>query len=177
MLFRETKITGVYLIELEPNVDERGFFARTYCSKEFERRGLNPRVVQCNVSYNRRKGTLRGLHYQAQPFSEAKLVACISGAIYDVVVDLRPESPTYGQWLALELCARQPRSMLYIPENFAHGFQTLEDDTEILYQMSEFYHPASARGLRWNDPTLNIDWPKADRLISDKDRSFPDFNW
>jgi dTDP-4-dehydrorhamnose 3,5-epimerase len=177
MLFKETKLRGAYLIELEPAADERGDFARTYCSEEFERHGLNPRVVQCNVSYNRSKGTLRGLHYQVAPFSEAKLVTCIAGSIYDVIVDLQPDSPTYSEWFAVELNARHPRSMLYIPENFAHGFQTLEDDTEVFYQMSESYHPDSARGLRWNDPAFNIHWPLDQRIISERDRSFPDFVW
>jgi dTDP-4-dehydrorhamnose 3,5-epimerase len=175
MFFKETKLKGAYIIELEPAADERGYFARTYCSEEFERHGLNPRVAQCNVSYNQRKGTLRGLHYQIVPFSEAKLVTCIAGSIYDVIVDVRPDSPTYCGWFAVKLSARHPRSMLYIPENFAHGFQTLEDDTEVFYQMSESYHPDSARGLRWNDPTFNIHWPQDRHIISAKDRSFPDF--
>jgi dTDP-4-dehydrorhamnose 3,5-epimerase len=173
--FKQTKLKGAYIIDLEPRVDERGFFARTFCQEEFSRQGLNPRVVQCSVSYNPRKGTLRGLHYQIAPFSETKLVTCLSGSIYDVIVDLRPNSPTYCQWLGIELNARRPRSMLYIPENFAHGFQTLENDTEVFYQMSEFYHPESARGLRWNDPAVNIDWPEGGRIISEKDRSFSDF--
>lgn len=175
MLFKEAKLKGCYLIELEPMRDERGYFARTYCHEEFEKRGLNPRVAQCNVSYNRRKGTLRGLHYQTAPFSEAKLVTCLAGSIYDVFVDLRPDSPTYGQWSAVELNARHPRSMLYLPENFANGFQTLQDDTEVFYQMSEFYEQASARGLRWDDPAFNIHWPPDERIISNRDRNFPDF--
>jgi len=175
MLFKETRLKGAYVIEAEPAADERGSFARTYCYEEFERRGLNPQVVQCNVSYNRRKGILRGMHYQVAPFSEAKLVMCLTGSIYDVFVDLRPDSSTYCHWLAVELTARQPRSMLYIPENFAHGFQTLEDHTEVFYQMSAFYRPASARGIRWNDPAFKIEWPAGERIISDRDQSFPDF--
>src|SRR5215510_510530 len=164
MLFKKTKLKGAYIIELEPAADERGYFARTYCREEFEKHGLNPCAAQCNVSYNGREGTLRGLHYQIAPFSEAKLVTCIVGSIYDVIVDLRPDSPTYCEWFAVELSARHPRSMLYIPENFAHGFQTLEDDTEVFYQMSESYHPDSVRGLRWNHPAFKIHWPQ-DRHI------------
>ena len=175
MLFTETKLKGAYLIEVEPIEDERGYFARTYCREEFERHGLNPSVAQCNVSYNRRKGTLRGLHYQVAPFSEAKLVTCIAGSIYDVIVDLRPDSPHYCEWLAVKLSSRIPRSMLYIPENFAHGFQTLEDDTEVFYQMSQFYHQESGKGLRWNDSAFNIVWPDDHRIIGERDRSFPDF--
>ena len=175
MIFTETKLHGAFILELEKLEDERGFFARTFCQEEFKRHGLNPQIAQCNVSYNRRKGTLRGLHYQIVPFTEAKLLTCIAGSIYDVIVDLRPDSPTYREWFAVELTARHPRSMVYIPENFAHGFQTLEDDTEVFYQMSESYHPDSARGLRWNDPAFNIHWPQDQHVISEKDRSFPDF--
>ncbi len=175
MQFKPTKLKGAYIIELEPRVDERGFFARTFCQEEFSRQGLNPRVAQCSVSYNRRKGTLRGLHYQMAPFSETKLVTCLTGSIYDVIVDLRPDSPTYCEWLGIELSARHPRSVLYIPENFAHGFQTLENHTEVFYQMSELYHPESARGLRWNDPAFHIDWPKDERIVTDRDRNFPNF--
>lgn len=175
MIFEGTQLKGAFIIKLEPLEDERGFFARTFCPEEFEKHGLNTRVVQCNVSYNRKKGTLRGMHYQLAPHSEAKLVTCVAGSIYDVIIDLRPESPTYCKWLAVELSACHPRSMLYIPENFAHGFQTLADDTEVFYQMSEFYHPNSARGLRWDDPGFNIEWPAAKRIVSEKDQSFPDF--
>ena len=180
MIFKETRLKGAYIIEVEPLQDERGFFARSFCQKEFERHGLNSRIVQCSFSYNKTKGTLRGLHYQAEPFSEVKLVTCFKGTIYDVIVDLRQDSPTYCQWVAVELtgrrsCSSMASKMLYVPEKFAHGFQTLEDDTEVFYQMSEFYHPASASGLRWNDPAFNIHWPEDDRLISETDRSFPDF--
>jgi dTDP-4-dehydrorhamnose 3,5-epimerase len=174
MIFKETKLKGAYLIDIECSEDERGYFARTFCREEFEKHGLNPCVAQCNISYNRKKGTLRGMHYQVAPFAETKLVTCLTGSIYDVIVDLRPDSPTYCQWLGIELNARRPRSMLYIPGNFAHGFQTLENDTEVFYQMSEFYHPESAVGLRWNDPALHIDWPEGERIISEKDRSFSD---
>jgi dTDP-4-dehydrorhamnose 3,5-epimerase len=175
MLFTETKLSGAYLIKPEPNEDDRGFFARTYCAREFRKLDLTPCSAQCNVSYNRKKGTLRGMHYQAAPFGEAKLVSCLAGAIYDVIIDLRPDSPSYCQWLGLELHARRPRSMLYIPVGFAHGFQTLADDTEVFYQMSEFYHPESARGVRWNDPAFGIVWPHIEPTISEKDQSFPDF--
>lgn len=175
MIFKETKLKGAYVIELEPIEDVRGFFARTFCRKEFEEHGLNSRIVQCNISYNRHKGTLRGMHYQLAPFSEAKLVTCLAGSIYDVIIDLRAESPTYRQWLAVELSARRPRPMVYVPENFAHGFQTLADDTEVFYQMSESYHPDSARGLRWDDPAVNIEWPAAQRIVSEKDQSYRDF--
>jgi dTDP-4-dehydrorhamnose 3,5-epimerase len=175
MIFTETRLKGAFIIQLEPREDERGFFARTFCAEEFAQHGLNPRVVQCNVSYSRKKGTLRGMHYQVAPFTEAKLVTCLAGSIYDVIIDLRPESSTYCRWLAVELSARHPRSTLYVPAYFAHGFQTLADDTEVFYQMSEFYHPDSARGVRWNDPAFAIHWPEDDRIISGKDQALPDF--
>ena len=175
MIFRETKLKGAYVIELEPLEDERGFFARTFCREEYDKHGLNPRVVQCNTSYNRHKGTLRGMHYQLAPLSEAKLVTCLAGSIYDVIIDLRTESPSYGEWLAVELTSRRPRPMLYVPENFAHGFQTLADDTEVFYQMSAPYRPESARGLRWDDAALNIVWPAGNRIVSQRYKSFPYF--
>lgn len=180
MIFKETKLKGTYVIELEPLEDERGFFARSFCQKEFEEHGLNPRVVQCNISYNRKKGTLRGMHYQVAPYEEAKLVSCIRGAIYDVIIDLRPNSPTYCQWFAVELTAytslpTAPYKMLYTPEAFAHGFQTLEDNTVVFYQMSEFYHSECARGVRWDDPAFGIRWPLSNRVISKKDLSYPDY--
>jgi dTDP-4-dehydrorhamnose 3,5-epimerase len=175
MIFKETKLKGAYVIELEPIEDERGFFARTFCCEEFKKHGLNPRLAQCNISYNTYKGTLRGMHYQLAPFSEAKLVTCLAGSIYNVIVDLREESPTYGKWLGLELSARRPRPMLYVPERFANGFQTLADDTEVFYQMSRPYHPESARGLRWDDPFFDMVWPAGNRIVSQRDQSFPDF--
>jgi dTDP-4-dehydrorhamnose 3,5-epimerase len=175
MLFHQTELTGVYLIGIDPAEDERGYFARTFCRKEFEERGLNPCVAQCNVSYSRKKGTLRGMHYQAAPYGEAKLVTCIAGAIYDVMIDLRADSPTYRKWLAMELSGRGARTMLYIPEGFAHGFQTLEDDTEVFYQMSEFYAPQYGRGIRWDDPAFAIRWPDGPRTLSERDRNYPDF--
>ena len=173
MIFKETPLKGAYLIEPELHADERGFFARTFCGEEFKEHGLNPRIVQCSVSYNRARGTLRGMHYQTAPYEETKLVRCIKGAIYDVLIDLRPDSPTFARWAAFELSATSLR-MIYVPEQFAHGFQTLEDDTEILYQMSELHAPEYARGIRWNDPAFGIHWPTADRIISIRDNSYPD---
>ena len=174
MIFKETKLKGAFVIELEPIDDERGFFARTFCRKEFRHHGLNPNLVQCNISYNKKKGTLRGMHYQVAPHEEAKLVSCLRGAIYEVIIDLRPDSPTYCQSYAVELRAENYR-MLYVPEGFAHGFQTLEDNTLVFYQMSEFYHPECSRGMRWNDPAFGIEWPAAGkRIISDKDKSYAD---
>lgn len=175
MIFTETKLKGAYIIEPEKKADERGFFARTWCQHEFEAQGLNPRLVQCNISYNARRSTLRGMHHQAAPYAEAKLVRCTRGAIHDVIIDLRPDSATYKQYVAVLLDADHHR-MLYIPEGFAHGFQTLEDDTEVFYQMSVVYRPEAARGVRWDDPVFSIDWPQAEcRHISDRDRNWPDF--
>ena len=172
MKFIETKLKGAYLIEPELLEDKRGFFARTFCQKEFEAYGLNPRIAQCNLSYNKHKGTLRGMHYQAAPKAETKLVRCTRGAIYDVIIDLRPESPTYCQWIAEELYAENSK-MMYSPEGFAHGFQTLKDDTEVFYQMSEFYSPEHARGVRWDDPAFGIKWPLNTKIISEKDDNYP----
>ena len=175
MRFTETKLKGAYIIEPELIEDERGFFARSWCQKEFTERGLNPNLVQCNISFNLKKGTLRGMHYQAKPHEEAKLVRCTMGGIYDVIIDIRPESPTFKQWVAVELTSEN-RKMLYIPEGFAHGFQSLVDNTEVFYQMSEFYHPESARGLRWNDPAFRINWLLVDSIIiSDKDKNYQNF--
>ena len=175
MIFIETKLKGAFIIEPERLEDERGFFARTWCRREFEAHGLNSRLVQCSISFNKRRGTLRGMHYQVAPYEEARLVRCTMGAIYDVALDLRPASLTFKQWTAVELTADN-RRMLYIPEGLAHGFQTLEDNTEVFYQMSEFYYPEHARGVRWNDPTFNILWPAAHkRIISAKDQQYEDF--
>lgn len=172
MKFTETKLKGAFVIELEPIKDDRGFFARSWCQKEFAEHGLNSNLVQCNISFNRKRGTLRGMHYQAKPYEEAKLVRCTKGAIYDVIIDIRPESLTFKQWVAVELTSEN-RKMLYIPEGMAHGFQTLVDDTEVFYQMSEFYHPESARGIRWDDPALKIVWLiKENLIISQKDQSY-----
>lgn len=174
MIFREQSLPGVFEIGIEPNRDDRGFFARSWCQQEFETHGLNPGFVQANISFNARKGTLRGMHYQAGPFGEAKLIRCTAGAIYDVVLDLRPQSPTFKLWLAFVLRAEN-HDMLYIPEGLAHGFLTLADNTEIFYQMSEFYHPELSRGVRWNDPAFGIEWPHEIAVMSERDRSYPDF--
>lgn len=174
MIFTETWLKDVFIVDLEPHPDERGFFARSWCRREFETHGLNPNLVQCNVSFNLKRGTLRGMHYQVKPFEEAKLVRCTRGAIYDVIVDLRPESGTFKNYFGLNLTAYN-RCALYVPEGFAHGFLTLEDDTEIFYQMSEFYSPDAGRGFRWNDPAFAIAWPAEVRVISDRDRTYPDF--
>ena len=175
MIFREMELKGAFVIELDKITDDRGFFARTWCRREFEEHGLNPNLVQCNISFNKTAGTLRGMHYQAAPHEETKLVRCTKGSIFDVIIDLRPHSATYQRHVGVRLCAAEYTS-LYIPEGFAHGFQTLEDGAEVLYQMSEFYHPESARGVRWDDPAFGIEWPRAEkRIISDRDRSYPDY--
>jgi dTDP-4-dehydrorhamnose 3,5-epimerase len=174
MIFHKTAIDGTFEIAPEFICDERGFFARMWCQKEFDAHGLNPRLVQCSVSYNKRKGTLRGMHFQQAPSSEAKLVRCVRGAIYDVVLDLRPSSPTFKHWIAAVLSADK-RNMMYIPEGCAHGFLTLEDESEVFYQMSEFYNQQAYGGVRWNDPAFQISWPGAVEVISERDRDFPDF--
>jgi dTDP-4-dehydrorhamnose 3,5-epimerase len=174
LIFTETKLAGAFVIELERHTDERGFFARTFCWQEFEAHGLKAEVAQCNVSFNKRKGTLRGMHYQAPPFAEAKLVRCTAGSIYDVIIDLRPASSTFKRHFGVELSAEN-RRMLYIPESFAHGFQTLEDDTEVFYQMAQQYSAEHARGVRWNDPAFGIEWPKGERIIIERDQNYPDF--
>ena len=166
--FTETKLKGSYIIELEKLEDERGFFARTWDKKQFERHYLNFQLVQCSVSFNRKQGTLRGLHYQIKPFEEAKLVRCTKGKIFDVIIDLRKNSQTYNKWFTLELSEKNFK-MLYVPEGFAHGFQTLEDNTEVFYQMSQVYMPKYARGIRWNDPLYQISWPIKSPIISKQD--------
>jgi dTDP-4-dehydrorhamnose 3,5-epimerase len=174
MKFIETKLQGAFIIRPDIIEDERGFFARTFCRREFEDHGLNPDLVQCNISFNKQKGTVRGMHYQAAPHAEAKLVRCTAGAIYDVIIDLRPASSTFKQWLSVELTAEN-HQLLYVPEGFAHGYQTLRPDTEILYQVSEFYHPTSEQGVRWNDPAFGIEWPLPATAMSGKDASHPDW--
>jgi len=174
MLFTETELKGAFLIEPERREDFRGFFARTWCEKEAAAHTINPRVVQCNVSFNHRKGTLRGMHYQKSPFEEAKLVRCTMGAIHDVIIDLRQDSPTFKRHVGAVLTADN-RRMLYIPEGFAHGFQTLEDNTEVFYQMSQFYSPEHTAGVRWNDPTFGIQWPIPEPIILERDGSYADF--
>jgi dTDP-4-dehydrorhamnose 3,5-epimerase len=175
MIFRETKLQNVFIIEPEQLEDQRGFFARVWCQREFEAHGLTSRLVQCSISFNKRKGTLRGMHYQGPPYAEAKLVRCTMGAIYDVIIDLRPQSLTFMQHIGVELTAEN-RVMLYVPEGFAHGFQTLVDNTEVAYQMSEFYAPGYARGVRWNDPAFGIQWPEEVSVISMKDCELEDFD-
>jgi dTDP-4-dehydrorhamnose 3,5-epimerase len=175
MNFRETELKGAYVIDPQRLEDERGFFARSWCRREFEARGLNPNLVQCNLSFNAATGTLRGMHYQIAPFEEAKLIRCTRGSIYDVIVDIRPDSASFGKYFSLVLTAEN-RSMLYAPEGFAHGFLTLEDHTEVFYQMSQFYAPEHARGFRWNDPVFGIRWPGDVKVISERDRSYPDFS-
>lgn len=173
MIFQETKLAGAYIIELEKLSDERGYFARTWCQREFSEHGLDPELAQCNVSFNQHKGTLRGMHYQLPPFAETKLVRCTRGAIYDVIIDLRPHSSTFLQWVGTELTEDNGR-MFYVPKGFAHGFVTLTERAEILYQMSEFYAPTHARGLHWNDPLFHIDWPGPVQVISAKDQQATD---
>jgi dTDP-4-dehydrorhamnose 3,5-epimerase len=172
--FIETPLRGAFLVKPATFTDERGFFARTWSQREFEDRGLDGTLVECNVSFNTRAGTLRGMHYQAAPDAQVKLVRCTRGAIHDVIIDLRPESPTFKQWFAAQLTARN-QHMLYVPEGFAHGFQTLEDDSEILYQMGAYYAPDAGRGVRWNDPAFGIDWPPAERAMNARDAGYPDF--
>jgi dTDP-4-dehydrorhamnose 3,5-epimerase len=175
MRFVETPLPGAWVIELEEIEDERGWFARTFDAEEFRSRGLTPDVVQCNASFNHRAGTLRGMHHQADPHGESKLVRCVRGAIFDVAVDLRADSPTCRDWHGVELSAENRRAF-YIPAGLAHGFQTLTDDTEVLYQMGNSYVPGAARGVRWDDPAFGIEWPAFDgeRTISAKDASYPD---
>ena len=172
MIFTETELKGVFLVDLDRKEDERGFFARVWCRDEFERHGLSVQLAQCNISFNCHAGTLRGLHYQVPPHAETKLVRCTQGAIFDVVVDIRRGSPTFRQWVGVELTAGNRRS-LYIPEGFAHGFVTLEAETEVFYQMSTSYHAASGRGLRYDDPLLNIEWPVTIRRVNERDQNYP----
>jgi dTDP-4-dehydrorhamnose 3,5-epimerase len=173
LIFTETTLKGAFVIDIEKRSDDRGFFARSFCQNEFTENGLNPSVAQCNISYNNLAGTLRGMHYQLPPSAEAKLVRCTAGELYDVIVDLRVDSPTFKKWFGVELTARNHR-MLYVPEGFAHGYQTLVDDTEAAYQVSEFYQPTKERGIRWDDPAVGIEWlPVAKRIISPRDLSLP----
>jgi dTDP-4-dehydrorhamnose 3,5-epimerase len=174
MIFTTTKLVGAYSIEPEKKYDARGFFARVWCQKEFAEHDLTSHLVQINISYNKHWGTLRGMHYQVEPFQESKLVRCTRGAIYDVIIDLRQESRSYRQWLGVKLTA-DDHKMLYVPEGFAHGFQTLEDDTEVVYQVSAFYAPQSEAGVRYDDPGFGIVWPLEVQVISDKDRNWADY--
>jgi dTDP-4-dehydrorhamnose 3,5-epimerase len=174
MIFRETALRGALLVELDPSRDERGWFARAWCAREFGDRGLEQRIAQVDVSRTAKRGTLRGLHFQHAPHAQAKVVRCVRGAVHDVIVDLRRESPTYTKHVAIELSADNGRA-LYVPAGFAHGFQTLTDNAEVLYLMSEFYEPAAGAGVRWNDPAFRIAWPIADPFLNDRDRGYPDF--
>ncbi len=174
MIFEACNLSGAFVIELEAKEDERGFFARTYCKHEFEKLGLTFEIVQANLSWNKKKGTLRGMHYQAEPHEEAKLVQCVKGTIYDVIVDLREESETYCCWQGVKL-SEENRRLVYVPEGFAHGFQSLEDNTAVYYMMSTFYNHESARGVRWNDPAFGIKWPLEEKIISSRDLSWPDY--
>lgn len=175
MIFRQLEIPGAYVVELDRHEDERGFFARSFCEREFAAQGIDVRMVQSNISFNRRRGTLRGLHYQAVPFEEAKLVRCTRGAAWDVLVDLRPVSPTVTRWVAHTLSADNGRA-LFVPEGCAHGFLTLEDETELFYQMSEYYHPDAARGVAWDDPAFAIEWPEEPTIVSERDASYAPFS-
>lgn len=174
MIFTETKLPGAFILDIEKRGDARGFFARTWCQREFDEHRLNTRLVQTNLAFTKLKGVLRGMHYQAPPHAEAKMVRCTSGAIFDVMIDLRPESVTFKQWLGRELTASN-RRMLYVPEGFAHGYLTLEDDSEVAYQVSEFYTPEAEHGLRYDDAAFGIEWPTKVIFVSEKDRSWPDF--
>ncbi len=174
MRFLPTRLAGVYVVEPELLLDERGGFARTWCAEELRAHGLDPELSQCSISFNRRAGTLRGMHWQAEPHAETKIVRCTQGAIYDVALDLRSDSATFKQWFAIELTAEN-RLALYIPQGCAHGFQTLVDDSEVLYQISAPYHAGSARGVRWDDSAFAIDWPPAERVMSERDRDYADY--
>ncbi len=174
MIYSETPITGVFFVDIEQHVDERGFFARTWCAREFEEQGLNPCLVQASISSSHRRGTLRGIHYQAAPYEEDKLVRCTHGSIFDVIIDLRPESETYLRHFGSVLRAEDYRAF-YIPKGCAHGFQTLTDNAQVLYHMSEVYVPDAGRGVRWNDPTFEIEWPISDPILHNRDASYPDF--
>jgi len=172
MFFHKIKLSGAFIVDIDPIVDERGFFARGWCENEFKKHGLDTRILQCNLSQNKKKGTLRGLHYQASPYQEAKLIRCIKGSIFDVIIDLRSNSDTFLKWFGVELTAENYR-MLYVPENFAHGYQTLEDNSVVFYQVSEFYKPEYGRGIKWNDPSINIRWPLENKTISTQDQRWP----
>ena len=174
MIFHPTQLAGVFEIDISQHTDERGFFARTWCRKEFDEAGLNADLAQCSISFNKERGTLRGMHYQARPFEEDKLVRCTAGAIYDVALDLRENSSTFRQWFGTVLSSENHRA-LYVPKGCAHGFFTLTENSEVLYQISAFYCPQAARGVRWNDPAFMIEWPGEVRVISERDKNLPDF--
>jgi dTDP-4-dehydrorhamnose 3,5-epimerase len=175
MIFKATAINDAFIINIEKIGDERGFFGRAFCRREFEDHGIDFQIQQANIGFSRSRGTLRGLHYQVPPHGEAKLVRCTAGAIFDVILDLRPASSTFKQWMGVELTAKS-HTMLYVPEGCAHGYLTLADGTEICYLVSQYYHQAAERGIRWNDPAFKIEWPIIESLvISDKDQNWPDW--
>jgi dTDP-4-dehydrorhamnose 3,5-epimerase len=174
MIFTETKLKGAFIIDLEKREDERGFFARTFCAEEFKKHGLNTYMPQSNMSLSKYKNTIRGMHYQIDGAEEAKLIRCTKGAILDVIIDIRKDSPTYCQYISVELTEKNYR-MLYVPEGFAHGFCTLVDNVEVSYQVSQFYTPGKEKGIRWNDPTFGINWPTDNPILSEKDATHPDF--
>jgi dTDP-4-dehydrorhamnose 3,5-epimerase len=175
VIFTETELPGAFLVDLERREDERGFFARAWCTEEFSDHGLSPRLVQANLSFNRDEGTIRGMHFQVDPHAEAKLVRCTRGAVYDVIIDLRPDSRTFRRWIGVEL-TEENRRAIYVPEGFAHGYQTLTPDAETYYLVSEAYAPHAEGGVRWDDPAFGIEWPNSsDPILSDKDRTWPDF--
>jgi dTDP-4-dehydrorhamnose 3,5-epimerase len=174
VIFTETELRGAFVLDVEPRADDRGFFARTWCARELAEHGLETRVAQCNVSFNPRAGTLRGLHYQRPPHEEVKLVRCTRGAVFDVIADLRPGSPTLGAWVGVEL-SEENRRALYVPRGFAHGYQTLTDGAEVHYQVSEFYAPGAEHGIRWNDPAVGVEWPLEPTAMSEKDAGWPDY--
>ena len=174
MIFKETTLRNAFLIEIEKREDQRGFFARTWCKREFAANNLNVNLVQANIAVSKKRGMLRGMHYQAAPYEEAKLVRCTTGAIFDVIIDLRPDSSTYKQWVGFELTGESHR-MIYVPEGFAHGYQTLTEHAEVFYQVSQVYSPESERGVRYDDPAFGIKWPVEALVISDKDKSWPDY--
>ncbi len=175
MIFTETKLKGAFIIEIKKLEDERGFFGRAWCHNEFKEHGLNPNICQINTSYTKKKGTIRGLHYQVDPYQETKFIRCTRGRIFDVIIDLRPGSPTFMQWIGNELSSDSYK-MVYVPEYFAHGILSLEDNSEVYYPVSQFYTPGAERGIRWNDPAFNIQWPVKVEIVSEKDNSHPDFD-
>ena len=175
MVFTECELDGAYIVDIERRVDDRGFFARSFCAREFADHGLKTAFVNVNLSVSHRRGTLRGMHYQVPPYSETKLIRCVRGAIHDVIIDLRPNSRTFTKWIGVDLTDANHR-MLYVPDGFAHGFLTLTDDVEVTYQVTEFYQPGAERGVRHNDPAFGIQWPAEVAVISDKDRTWPDFS-
>jgi dTDP-4-dehydrorhamnose 3,5-epimerase len=175
MIFTETKLIGAYIIEINKIEDERGFFGRSWCKNEFDKYHLNTNVVQANVSLSKHKGTLRGMHFQKNPYQETKLIRCSRGSIFDVIIDLRPSSPTFMQWFGIEL-TQDNYKMLYVPENFAHGILTLQDNTEVSYFVTQFYTPGAEGGIRWNDPAIGIQWPVSPTIITEKDNNHPNFN-